>query len=658
VPAWAQPQSQPSGRQQFRLRGEQTRGPASIIGEASYVPLGHGRETRIESPSASPPMMTRNIEVPRLNSSSNASSGLQGSPTPFSPVPRWDEMLDQYSGRACSAPRFIQEARGQALLPECRWQVLGSPSEGSRRVFDEPISGLGLQVDGVGTLVEEFVTVSATSPTSTVDLHGPADHNVNALNASAQQLGRTNSAPDSLQSLLSGGGGLELSDSLSHPSLTMSTNSSKEANGRPSDSSSRRGQKDLGPSSPGLAMPASAASTGEDLASAVVISPARGRRTPEIIREDQARPTGLNVLDALEAVNATDMSSPADVLKPVPSPRPLPPDENAPPELAAAKSGKANDLDDVTSSQPQLAGLCGKALRDSRETVVKQQISYWEERVRHKSLEGSPEILTPSGSRGSLRERNSLNLQERGQLPGRSYAATGGELLKVRRSSGRKMERTPSTSMARHAGVISDRTKRQVERQRRAAEDLARQAYALGCEDSDEINQLLRSSGSESETPDGGSMPDDEDGQQVWCRALDDNFKAQQKAWRKVMRLYEHCIKKRLAAPRAPVCGQCNHPCPRCTSTIMADTGGSAPQATDLLATTVSSAPAHAENASVVPKSAESRREDEVPFLAAELSTSAEPFQVTGTVPTSPTEPSQAQEEEPHGEPDSGLLVA
>lgn len=676
VPAWAQP-NHCGGRQNVRIRGDHARGPSQVEMPVRDQPFGALARCE-DSPSASPPVLTRGVTVAGITSSPG-SSGPLGSPAPCSPVPRWDEMCD-VPGRTSGTPGFGQETRNQVVFPgtqsltQSRWQLLnGITSDGScnRRVFEEAASGATLKVEGIPVAVEEVPATSTTSPTSTVDLHGPADNNAKALDGSLQQLGRTNSAPDSLQSLLSGGGGLELSDSLSHPSLTMSTNSSKEAN-RPSDGSCRSRKKDHGHASPGPAASANAISTGsllmEDRSPVTIVSPALvlgGRRAPDFVHEDQARPPGLDMTAVLEAaaVAANQTISPrsasAQKFAAPDVPEDNGPDENAPPETTATSAGQ--DLGDP----------CSSVFGGQTERVVARQISYWEERVRHKSLEGSPDVATV-GSKGSLRERHSPNLQDVGQLSGRGPIVPGaGDILKARKtSSNRRVQRSTSASMARHAGAVTRRTSKQVELQRRATEDLRAMVFELGCDDSEEINQLLRSSSSETEMPE---TREEEDAELKWSRALDSNCKAQTKAWRKTMRVLDHCIKKRLGGSKAPVCGQCNHPCPRCNSSAMADLGGShrprprsaAPQPVDIMTAAAASAPSFvAGRAGEGSKSSNSssRHATQVPSLAQlasmDFSNSAEPLQVSGAALLSPTEPSQAHEEEPHREPDSEVLAA
>lgn len=377
------------------------------------------------------------------------------------------------------------------------------------------------------------------SPSSTVDLHGPGGFS---------QLGRTPSAPDSL---LITGGGLELSDSMSMPSLTVSTNSSSN---QPQAGEAGNRQKPSAPASPapaGTSVTATAAlpaggSEAEMGAALSAETEASGRRTPPVVHE---APSRQNVERPILHVSSSPQQAALEV-------EPEPGDENVPPPAAEAWQGNKEAI------VKDAAGLAA-----GRSEVVAKMRSYWEGRTQR-------EKIASEAVGSSLRERHTrANGSEPNVLKERGAEVRARTSEPACRDLGsHHVSRSPAgaATSAKHAGVSKENYRRRAADYQQLQERLTTLFHSLCPSELEEGEMSARSDGSDSDSladeigryPSRGHRDEPHD----WCRALEKENKALWRSTRQMTRLLTCYAKKRSSSCGSFSCPHCSKPisCPQC----------------------------------------------------------------------------------------------
>jgi len=454
------------------------------------------------------------------------------------------------------------------------------------------------------TVLVETDANGYTSPSSTIDLHGPAGLSIN--------LGRTPSAPDSL---LSGNGGLDLSNSVaSHPSLTISSNSNASIAKETGPSSCYRFiSKETGPSeskkAAGLVSPTV---VGRFVPSDPVVAPAQ-----------EAQPLQASDSIQCEAPKSQPRAS---------SPPPLRAtavvgDENTPPHVH-----KKLDTDTIKSKEAKL--LPAALAAAGRSEVVTKMRSYWEQRTLDAQVKASNREPLGSSPR-RLQQRSPRKLRD-GKAEQQRFIGQEDHCVLIKSNS---------ASLARHADSEKRRIARRLARQKELQDNLSNLFQSLCPEEAEEMEvSMHRSSGSESEPSSNGEgckprkqrVHDEGD---EWCRVLESENRSLWKIQRQTLQMLTGYLKTR----RSATCWHIS--CPRCTTPL------SCPQcAAGAALDTITALRAEGSGgeafAAFEPKTMEASSTRDFPGLD-EDDASAEPL--------SPM-PSTVQEEEPAQEPDSGML--
>jgi len=291
-------------------------------------------------------------------------------------------------------------------------------------------------------------SLSSPSP-STVDLHGPAS------------LGQASSVP----SLLSNNGALELSDSPSNPSLTISTNSSAK------EAAPRYAVPSPVPPLPAMAPPAELA---WGAWAPTASEPAR--RTPELPCRDVWRCQTSEVLADEAETERLSAGAKRETVG----------DENAPPDDTLPTPRTATLQDGRQRSDP-LAQTVKSGTLSSGITVTTMR-SFWETKARS----GSREARDSLGASGTPRS-------------GRSGSALGGGSPRGAAEKGGDSCRSHSASQPRRQGGTSARLRRDLAEQQKLMDDsnalLSQLTLRIRGNSQAVAEDSRRSSGSESEAP-------------------------------------------------------------------------------------------------------------------------------------------------------------
>jgi predicted RNA-binding Zn-ribbon protein involved in translation (DUF1610 family) len=667
-------------------------------------------------PSPSPPSGTGTVHAPTIDRTKNYqhfTAAQRTPPTVTEKVPAWARPQVQNSSstrqlvrRASPAVREsvnVLQSSGTASAaapPPTMHSSTGNLISASARVPTTPTLSTPTLSSGNG-----FGALSDVdnSPSSTVDLHG------------ATCL-RTPSAPDSL---LSGPGGLELSDSLSHPSLTVSTNSSTNQAVRLGDCTSQlpllsaKIAPPLSPIAPTVAptqfVRAAPSACHQDIELDTSIpqlalcaesdSPSRGepdlalcsesdipgRRTPEAVSSAKKEPSSI-ICESPELLHeATKVPIARDGaarfrphcklgLEEEVGDENMPPSQEVQQGVATALSGKLQDKEAVQG-----------AAASGRSEKIAKMCSYWEARMMANQSE--PALTRPNHSDsgridalgGSLRERSTHTpqpnivrevqpniLRERCVEAPRENAVISSptpqhlprdlrdrdtrSLAAVLNASSASPSpqhlprdrdtRSVSAALPRRPGAESRRCQSRIAQQQQLQDDLtALMQVVCPCE-----SEGIRSSGSESEPLAQEPREDHDD----WFRVVERENRILNKHLRQYTRLLTHYLRKRSTSCGPIICPSCSVAlaCPECGRTHSDISRNSRGREKVRMPMTRNPAMSSFTGGQVPPAALRERVDADNTDIACNI------WQRS----TSPTSPPTVQEEEPAGEPDSGLL--
>jgi len=440
----------------------------------------------------------------------------------------------------------------------------------------------------------------------------------------------------------SGNGGLDLSNSLSHRSLTVSSNSSRSNQVHNSD-----GKKASTPASPMPAACSSAACSSVKAASpSTPASPIMPDPMPAACSSTTAVPGTTPLRRSAEKSAAKEVSPRRAISQSSPSrsvaATPVL-DENLPPTPISTEAKNQGKPSEAKKLQESLAAA-------GRTDIVKRMRARWEKRLS--------ECEESKKAKGSIGESPKRIRQASPSESWRILKESNSEDRFSNRPENPTSNRSNSASLAHYADAEKRRTARRIARSRQHQDSLMSTFRALcPAEAADMEARLQRSSDSESESladevwnspKRRGQLDEGND----WCRVLEKENRALMKLQQNTLQVLTGYLKTKSQSPLGRSETHGHFACPKCSAVI------SCPQcAAHAALDTIASLRSEDASGQATAKALEAplRRDCHGILATNGARDEAAPF-AEWPQSLSPTSPPTVQEEEPAREPDAGTL--